>query len=276
MSIITAKPSLTLLERGVKLSEAESFSSSNRLLRAHNSFISLHRQHTGHPHTLLLVSHPQLENHQIAQLVHCQNKKSRMVQFKRNSTSKGSGLSIYSLVSEKNSTAPSCTASGNRTSKKLLYKCSLQPVWKREITHWPFWAFPLSCHLCNKPLNNQMHRDFQVLINSLPLHFHKRTCDNIDSRLPNPVLESFPHSQPCASPSQRTQTNSTRSRCKWTPSCYHLLESFSPASQDAMKHMIEPTWLITWTLLLPQGPPNNLYPKLPLHRSVPHPRHHWS
>lgn len=177
-----------------------------------------------------------------------------MVQFKRNSTSKGSGLSIYSLVSEKNSTAPSCTASGNRTSKKLLYKCSLQPVWKREITHWPFWAFPLSCHLCNKPLNNQMHRDFQVLINSLPLHFHKRTCDNIDSRLPNPVLESFPHSQPCASPSQRTQTNSTRSRCKWTPSCYHLLESFSPASQDAMKHMIEPTWLITWTLLLPQGP----------------------
>lgn len=137
----------------------------------------------------LLVSHPQLENHQIAQLVHCQNKISRTVEFKTNSIPKGLGLSMYSLASEKTSTALSCTASGNRTSKKLLYECSLQSVRKREITNWPFCASALPRCPCDKPLNNQMHRDFQVLINSLPLHFHKRMYDKVDSRLLNPVLE---------------------------------------------------------------------------------------
>lgn len=139
--------------------------------------------------SLPLVSRPQLENHRIAQLVHCQNKKSRTAEFKTNSVSKALGLSISSLVSEKSSTALSCTASGNRTSKKLLYKCLLQPVRKREITNWPFCASALPRCPCDKPLNNQMHRHFQVLINSLPLHFHKRTYDKVDSRLPNPVLE---------------------------------------------------------------------------------------
>lgn len=49
---------------------------------------------------------------------------------------------------------------------------------------------------------------------------------------------------------------------KWTPQQEALLESFSPVSQDATKHMTEPTGL-TWTLLLPQAL-NNVHPKLPL------------
>lgn len=82
-----------------------------------------------------------------------------------------------------------------------------------------------------------MHRDFELLINSLPLHFHKQTSDNIASRLPNPVLEEFPHSQHCASPSQRIQTGSTH-RCKWTTQQEALLESFSPAHK-----LLQSTWL---------------------------------
>lgn len=104
VSVITAMPSLTLLEGGVKLFEVENFGSSTEgfcacTIHSFHCILNLHDTLTSP------VSHPQVENHQMAQLVHCQNKKSRTVEFKTKSVSKGLGLSIYSLVSEKSSTA---------------------------------------------------------------------------------------------------------------------------------------------------------------------------
>ena len=195
--------------RGVTLPQAENPGSSTAFCACVIRFAAPSTYTTP---SLLLMSHPQAENHDTAQPAQCQSKESRTVRFETNGTSKGLCLSIPALVSEQSSPALSCTVPGNRTSKQLLYTCSPQPVWKREITPWPFRASSLPHRLRDKPRNSQMHQDCQAPTTSLSLHFHKGTRHEVNSRLPNPVLERSPRSQPRASPSQRTQTKGRHSR----------------------------------------------------------------
>lgn len=99
---------------------------------------------------------------------------------------KSTVLSIQSLLREKKSSmAPSQTSLGNRTSKMLLCKYSLQPVRRTEITERPFL---LPVQQSPEDEITQIHLDFQVPINSIPLHSHKRTWDKAGCRLLDHIL----------------------------------------------------------------------------------------
>lgn len=100
---------------------------------------------------------------------------------------KSTVLSIQSLLREKkkSSMAPSPTSLGNRTSKMLLCKCSLQPVRKTEITERPFL---LPVQQSPEDEITQIHLYVQVPVNSLPLHSHKRTQDKAGCRLLDHIL----------------------------------------------------------------------------------------
>lgn len=103
---------------------------------------------------------------------------------------KSTVLSIQSLLREKKSSmAPSQTSLGNRTSKMLLCKYSLQPVRRTEITERPFL---LPVQQSREDEITQIHLDFQVPINSIPLHkrgmSHKRTWDKAGCRLLDHIL----------------------------------------------------------------------------------------
>lgn len=78
MPISTAVPALTLPEKCVELVKAVNSRLLVCTIHSHHYILTLHDTLTS------LTSHPHEENHQIAQLVPCQNKQGRMVQFSTN------------------------------------------------------------------------------------------------------------------------------------------------------------------------------------------------
>lgn len=150
--IITAMPSLTLLERGVKPTQVETSGSSIGfcvcMIHSFHWILNLHDTLTS-----TRVPFPARKPPKCS-LAHCQSKKSRMVQFKANSTSERSNLSIYSLVSKR--AQWHCHALHLGTGHPKSFSTNVHSSLSgREESATTDSSFP-----CDKPLNNQMHGDF--------------------------------------------------------------------------------------------------------------------
>lgn len=119
----------------------------------------------------------------------------------------------------------------------------------------------LLCHLCDQPLNNTCIETLNFSSTAFHCIFINKHVTILTADCQ--ILSWKDFSTPSiVHPPAKGYRLVAHTEVNGPPQQEALLESFSPVSQDATKHMTEPTGL-TWTLLLPQAL-NNLHPKLPL------------
>lgn len=204
MPISTAVPALTLPEKCVELVKAVNSRLLVCTIHSHHYILTLHDTLTS------LTSHPHEENHQIAQLVPCQNKQGRMVQFSTNACHKAWASPSISSQAERAQQQCHMLHLGTGHPKSFSTPASLG-----ERNHY-LPILSLLCHLCDQPLNNTCIETLNFSSTAFHCIFINKHVTILTADCQILSWKDFSTPSIVHPPAKGLQTGGTH-RSKWTP-----------------------------------------------------------